>query len=40
MQLVAPSDYVPKAGCAPLEPAWKGFDDFKDVVHPRAPTAR
>jgi len=40
MQLVAPSDYVPKAGCEPLEPAWKGFDDFKDVVHPRAPTAR
>jgi predicted pyridoxine 5'-phosphate oxidase superfamily flavin-nucleotide-binding protein len=40
MQLAAPSDYVPKAGCEPLEPAWKGFDDFKDVVHPRAPTAR
>lgn len=40
MQLIAPSDYVPKRGCAPLEPAWKGFDDFRDVVHPRAPTAR
>jgi uncharacterized protein len=40
MQLVSPSDYVPKAGCEPLEPAWKGFDAFKDVVHPRAPTAR
>jgi predicted pyridoxine 5'-phosphate oxidase superfamily flavin-nucleotide-binding protein len=40
MQLVSPSDYVPRAGCEPLEPAWKGFADFKDVVHPRAPTAR
>jgi predicted pyridoxine 5'-phosphate oxidase superfamily flavin-nucleotide-binding protein len=40
MQFVAPSDYVPKAGCEPPEPLWKSFDDFKDVVHPRAPTAR
>ncbi len=40
MQLIAPSDYVPKAGCDPLEPAWKGFADFKDVVHPRQPMAR
>lgn len=40
MQLVAPSDYVPKAGCPPLEPAWKSFDDFRDVIHPRAPAAR
>lgn len=39
MQLVAPSDYVPKAGCEPPEPAWKSFDDFKDAVHPRAPAA-
>ncbi len=39
MQLVEPSPYVPKAGCAPLEPAWKSFADFKDVVHPRQPTA-
>jgi predicted pyridoxine 5'-phosphate oxidase superfamily flavin-nucleotide-binding protein len=40
MQLAAPSDYVPKAACDPVEPAWKGFTDFKEVVHPRAPTAR
>jgi predicted pyridoxine 5'-phosphate oxidase superfamily flavin-nucleotide-binding protein len=40
MQLVSPSDYVPKRGCEPVEPAWKSFEDFKDVVHPRAPTAR
>ena len=31
----APSPYVPCAGAPPKEPAWKGFDDFKDVVPPR-----
>lgn len=30
-----PSDYVPAADCVPKEPAWKGFDAFKDVVPPR-----
>ena len=40
MQLVAPSDYIPGAGCEPLEPAWKSFEDFRDAVHPRQPTAR
>ncbi len=35
LQLVAPSAYVPAAGCAPVEPAWKGFADFSDVVPPR-----
>jgi hypothetical protein len=30
------SAYIPEAGCAPVEPAWKGFDIFKDVVPPRA----
>ena len=30
-----PSPYVPCAGAPPKEPAWKGFDDFKDVVPPR-----
>jgi len=29
------SIYVPKAGAAPVEPAWKSFDQFKDVVPPR-----
>ena len=33
-----PSQYVPHAGCAPVEPAWKSFGDFKDVVPPRKPT--
>ena len=40
MQLVEPSPYVPQSGCDPVEPAWKGFADFKDFVHPRQPTAR
>jgi predicted pyridoxine 5'-phosphate oxidase superfamily flavin-nucleotide-binding protein len=31
----APSQYIPCAGAPPIEPAWKGFDDFKDVVPPR-----
>jgi len=39
MQLVEPSIYAPRAGVAPVEPAWKGFADFKDYVHPRRETA-
>jgi predicted pyridoxine 5'-phosphate oxidase superfamily flavin-nucleotide-binding protein len=38
--LVEPSIYVPHAGRDPVEPAWKGFDSFKDAVHPRQPTYR
>lgn len=30
-----PSEYLPSVGVAPKEPAWKGFDAFKDVVPPR-----
>lgn len=30
-----PSQYAPQAGVAPIEPAWKGYPDFKDVVPPR-----
>jgi predicted pyridoxine 5'-phosphate oxidase superfamily flavin-nucleotide-binding protein len=37
LKLEAASDYVPQAGCPPVEPAWKGFADFRDVVPPRAP---
>ena len=40
MQLVEPSVYVPQPGHDPVEPAWKGFDLFKDYVHPRQPVAR
>ena len=35
MTLTEPSVYVPSAGVAPVEPAWKGFDSFKDVIPPR-----
>jgi predicted pyridoxine 5'-phosphate oxidase superfamily flavin-nucleotide-binding protein len=38
MQLREPSIYAPRAGHEPPEPAWKGFDAFKDCVHPRQPT--
>jgi predicted pyridoxine 5'-phosphate oxidase superfamily flavin-nucleotide-binding protein len=38
LQMAEPSKYVPRAGSDPLEPAWKGFADFKDHVHPRQPT--
>ena len=37
MALVEPSIYAPRPGCEPVEPAWKGFADFKDYVHPRQP---
>jgi predicted pyridoxine 5'-phosphate oxidase superfamily flavin-nucleotide-binding protein len=40
MQLVEPSIYAPRSGQEPVEPAWKGFADFKDQVHPRQPTFR
>jgi predicted pyridoxine 5'-phosphate oxidase superfamily flavin-nucleotide-binding protein len=39
-QLLEPSIYVPKPGCDPVEPGWKSFDSFKDVIHPRQPTYR
>lgn len=32
-----PSAYVPRAGVAPVEPAWKSFEEFRDAVPPRAP---
>jgi uncharacterized protein len=35
---VEPSRYAPRPGYVPPEPAWKGFDDFKDYVHPRQKT--
>jgi predicted pyridoxine 5'-phosphate oxidase superfamily flavin-nucleotide-binding protein len=38
LQLAEPSKYLPQPGCDPVEPAWKGFADFKDYVPPRAPT--
>ena len=38
MQLSEPSPFTPMPGCDLIEPAWKGFDAFKDDVHPRQPT--
>ena len=35
LELIEPSIYAPQAGVEPVEPAWKGFDGFKDVVPPR-----
>jgi predicted pyridoxine 5'-phosphate oxidase superfamily flavin-nucleotide-binding protein len=38
MELKDHSIYTPRPGQQPPEPAWKSFDVFKDVVHPRQPT--
>ena len=40
LSLLAASPFTPTPGVDPVEPAWKGFDDFKDVVHPRQPTTK
>src|SRR5262249_1703611 len=37
LELKEPSKYVPLAGEPRVEPTWKGFDTFKDVVPPRRP---
>ena len=38
MGIVEPSIYAPIAGQDAPEPAWKGFADFRDCIHPRQPT--
>ena len=35
MTLEEPSEYAPVVGAAPVEPKWKAFPDFADVVPPR-----
>ncbi|HEY2135809.1 MAG TPA: pyridoxamine 5'-phosphate oxidase family protein [Xanthobacteraceae bacterium] len=40
MQMIEPSIYAPRAGVDPPEPAWKGFAEFKDAMHPRQETCR
>ena len=35
MTIEAPSEYAPKVDTAPVEPKWKAFPDFADVVPPR-----
>ena len=38
LKLAEPSVYAPRRAYEPPEPAWKGFDAFKDAIHPRQPT--
>ena len=40
LELAEASPYIPQPGHDFVEPAWKEFDEFRDVVHPRAPTFR
>jgi len=35
LQMVEPSIYAPQAEAPPVEPRWKSFPDFADVVPPR-----
>jgi predicted pyridoxine 5'-phosphate oxidase superfamily flavin-nucleotide-binding protein len=35
LEIIEESVYLPKAGGAPVEPEWKSFEQFKDVVPPR-----
>jgi predicted pyridoxine 5'-phosphate oxidase superfamily flavin-nucleotide-binding protein len=35
-----PSVYAPRPGVEPPEPAWKGYEEFRDAVPPRAPTPK
>jgi predicted pyridoxine 5'-phosphate oxidase superfamily flavin-nucleotide-binding protein len=35
LEMTQPSIYLPQEGCEPVEPAWKSFDNLKDVVPPR-----
>ena len=36
MQVLERSEYIPCAGAEPVEPKWKSFEMFADVVPPRA----
>ena len=38
LALTEPSTYTPRVGEPPVEPAWKSFEIFSDVVPPRRPT--
>ena len=35
LELIEPSIYAPRPDAEPVEPAWKGFPEFKHVVPPR-----
>jgi predicted pyridoxine 5'-phosphate oxidase superfamily flavin-nucleotide-binding protein len=36
LEVTQPSEYVPRADAPPVEPKWKSFEVFRDVVPPRA----
>jgi predicted pyridoxine 5'-phosphate oxidase superfamily flavin-nucleotide-binding protein len=40
LEMSETSPYVPAAGVDPVEPAWKDFDVFRDIVPARRPTHR
>ena len=40
LHLTSESVFVPRAGCDFVEPGWKNAEEFRDAVHPRAPTWR
>jgi hypothetical protein len=40
LQLTEPSVYAPRPGYELSEPAWMGFDAFKDVIYPRSRPGR
>jgi hypothetical protein len=35
LEMIEPSIYAPRPDVPPVEPAWKSFEAFKDVVPPR-----
>ena len=37
MNLAAPSEFTPQAGCPVVEPSWKTTEAFKGLVAPRPP---
>jgi predicted pyridoxine 5'-phosphate oxidase superfamily flavin-nucleotide-binding protein len=40
LKLEEPSVYTPQPGREPVEPAWKGFEIFRDYVHQRQEVAK
>ena len=38
LELAEESIYAPRPGQEPVEPGWKSFPEFIDLVHPRQPT--
>ncbi|HWA19337.1 MAG TPA: pyridoxamine 5'-phosphate oxidase family protein [Devosia sp.] len=40
LELKEASPYIPAAGKEYVEPGWKSADEYRDYIHPRAPTYR